>query len=88
MFAPFFNRCLIGFNFVCIFLLSEVPLWAQIDDKPADQPDWVLSYAIMIAFLSLTLFILLRPIKRNETAFSFDEQRANKEEEKKLRGSH
>jgi hypothetical protein len=43
----------------------------------------------MIAFLALTLFILLRPTKRSDSAFTYDELQAQKEENmRKLKGTH
>jgi hypothetical protein len=65
-------------------------LWAQEEAAAENETQvWVLSYAIMTAFLALALLILLRPTKRSDTAFSFDELQAHKEEEmKKLKGTH
>jgi len=85
MFARIFNR----FGAFIVFFFSCIPLWAAEEEKATESPVWVLSYAIMIAFLALTLFILLRPTKRSDSAFSYDEQKAIKEEEiKKIKGTH
>ena len=71
-----------------VLLVTSVPLWAQEETEEETQV-WVLSYALVILFLGLTLAILLRPTKRSDTAFSYDELRAQKEEEmKKIKGSH
>jgi len=65
-----------------------VPLWAQ-DAAADDTQEWVISYAIMILFLILTVLILLRPLKRSDSAFSFDELKAQKDEDmKKIKGTH
>jgi len=82
-----FNRC---WAVVLVLLFSVAPLAAQGDETPKDDTQiWVLSYAIMIGFLTLAVLILVRPTKRNESAFSFDEQKEKKEEEmKKIKGSH
>ena len=73
-----------------IFFFTAVPLWAA--EEAAKEPEtqeWVISYAVMIIFLGLTLLILLRPTKRNDSAFSYDEQKERKEEEmKKIKGGH
>ena len=71
-----------------VLLVTSVPIWAQ-DEAGEETQVWVLSYALMILFLGLTLLVLLRPTKRSDTAFSFDELRAQKEEDlKKIKGSH
>ena len=87
MFARIFNRC---WAVVTALLLTVAPLAAQGDEVPQDDTQiWVLSYAIMIAFLTLAILILVRPTKRNESAFTFDEQREQKEEEmRKIKGTH
>ena len=85
MFARIFNRCWLA---VTAFFFIVAPLWAQ-DGAGQETQEWVISYAIMIAFLGLILLILLRPTKRDDSAFSFDEQQAQKEEEmKKIKGGH
>ena len=71
---------------IIAFLFTITPLWAAEEQEPQA---WVLSYAIMILFLALTLIILLRPVQRSDSAFSDDEQRAQKAEEmKKIKGGH
>ena len=85
MFAHFFHRCWLA---VTVFFFWTVPLWAQ-ESTAADveTQEWVLSYALMLLFLGLTLLILLRPTRRNDSAFSYDELQAQKEEElKKMKG--
>ena len=89
MFARIFHRCWIGLNVFGIFIFTAVPLWAAEEAAEEETQVWVLSYAIMTAFLALALLILLRPTKREDTAFSFDELQAQKEEEmKKIKGTH
>ena len=85
MSAQFFHRCWVT---VTVFLFVAVPSWAT--EAAADETqEWVLSYALMILFLVLTMLILLRPLKRNDSAFSYDELQAQKEEEmKKIKGTH
>ena len=86
MFARFFYRWWLT---VAILFLTALPLWAQEENIPPETQEWVLSYVLIILFLGLTLLILLRPTKRSDSAFSFDEQQAKKEEEmKKIKGSH
>lgn len=81
-----FNWCWLA---ITVLLVTAAPLWAQEAAEEEETQVWVLSFAIMIAFLTLTLFILLRPTRRNDSAFSFDELRAQKEEElKKIKGAH
>ena len=85
MFASFFHRCWLA---VGLFFCMAVPLWAQ-DAATDETQEWVISYAIMILFLILTVLILLRPLKRSDSAFSFDELKAQKDEDmKKLKGTH
>ena len=73
---------------VTFFLFTTVPIWAAEAEADATQ-EWVISYALMILFLALTILILLRPLKRNDSAFSHDELQAQKEEEmKKIKGTH
>ena len=86
MFARMFNRCWLA---VTAFIFPAVPLWAQGESAVPETQEWVLPYAVMLLFLGLILLILLRPTKRDDSAFSFDEQKAQKEEEmKKIKGSH
>jgi len=67
---------------VVVALFTGVPLWAAEESTGATQ-EWVLSYATIILFLTLALLILLRPIQRNDSAFSHDELQAQKDEEMK-----
>ena len=86
MFVRIFNWC---WAVLTILLVTAVPLWAQEEAAEDEVQVWVLSYAIMLVFLGLTLFILLRPTRRRDSAFSYDELREQKEEEmKKIKGSH
>ena len=84
------NRSVHCIYVICVLLMTASPLWAQQKELAVDETQvWVLSYAAMIFFLALTLFILLRPIKREDSAFSFDELKAQKEEEmKRIKGTH
>ena len=85
MFVRIFNWC---WMVITAFLITAGPLWAE-EAEAEETPVWVISYAVMLGFLALTLFILLRPTRRNDSAFSYDEQRAQKEEDmKKIKGSH
>ena len=71
-----------------VFLFTVAPLWAAEEEADGTQ-EWVISYAIMILFLVLTMLILLRPLKRSDSAFSYDEIQAQKDEEmKKIKGTH
>ncbi|MDR3183644.1 MAG: hypothetical protein LBT89_12140 [Planctomycetaceae bacterium] len=70
--------------FVTVMFVTVMPAAAQ---EETTKPDWVLQYVIVCAFLGLTLTILLRPSKRSATAFSTEEQHAQKDEAmKKLKG--
>ena len=85
MLVRIFNWC---WTVMAVFFLTTVPLWAQ-EAEAEEAPVWVISYAIMIGFVTLTLLILLRPIRRSDSAFSYDELQAQKEEDmKKIKGSH
>jgi type VI protein secretion system component VasK len=87
VFVRSFNRCWVA---ATLFFFMAVPLWAEEGGGQAGETQvWVISYFLMILFLGLTLAILLRPVKRDDSAFSFDELKAQKEEEmKKIKGSH
>jgi TRAP-type C4-dicarboxylate transport system permease small subunit len=89
MFVRVFNWC---WAVVLVYCCTAVPLWAAAQEEAptGDEPQiWVISYAILVAFLALSLFILLRPTKRLDSAFSYDELQAQKEEEmKKIKGGH
>ena len=87
MSAHFFYRCWLA---VTVIFLTAVPLWAQAEAAEETEPVWVISFAVVILFLVLTLLILLaRPPKRSDSAFTFDELQAKKEEEmKKIKGGH
>ena len=88
MFTRVFTWCWAA---VMVYLLTAVPLWAAEEAAAVEDEGeiWVLSYALTLGFLGLTLFILLRPTRRSDSAFSYDEMRAQKEEEmKKIKGSH
>jgi len=85
MFMRFFNRCWLA---VCVFFFTTAPLWAQEPTAAdAETQEWVISFAVMLLFLGLTLLILLRRTKREDSAFSYDELQAQKDEEmKKMKG--
>jgi type VI protein secretion system component VasK len=85
MFLRIFNWCWIT---VTALVFMTTPLWAA-EEGGDDTQVWVLPYAIVILFLALTLLILLRPTKRSDSAFSFDELQAQREAEvKNARGGH
>ena len=72
-----------------VFCVTVTPLLAEGPGGEEEPKAWVLSFLIMIAFLALTLLIILRPTKRSDSAFSYDELQEQKEEEmKKLKGAH
>ena len=79
MISQFITRCWLT---VTAFLCTAMPLLAQ--DGAGDETEtWVLQYFLMILFLALALLILLRPTKREDSAFSHDEIQAQKEEDMK-----
>ena len=84
MISQFITRCWLVVG-VCLF--TAMPVWAQ-EGGAGDEPQvWVLQYLIMIFFLALALLILLRPTKREDSAFTYDELKAEKEEDlKKITG--
>ena len=88
----FVRCCYLAGNVIILTLFTTLPIWAQ--EVPAVPPDneaqiWVLPYAIMLLFFALVLGVMLRPTKRSDSAFSYDEQLAQKEEEmKKIKGGH
>ena len=88
----FVRRCCLTGTVLILALFTAMPLWAQ--EIPAVPPEneaqvWVLPYAAMLLFFALVLGIMLRPTKRSDSAFSYDEQLAQKEEEmKKMKGGH
>ena len=85
MISQFITRCWLV---VAVCLFTTVPVWAQGGGGAGDEPQaWVLQYLIMIFFLALALLILLRPTKREDSAFTYDELKAEKEEDlKKITG--
>ena len=86
MLVRMFNRCWLA---VTAFFFTAVPLWAQAQEAAAEPEtqEWVISFAVMIFFLALIMLIMLRQTKRDDSAFSFDEQKAHQEEElKKIKG--
>jgi len=89
MLTRIFNHCRFAAVALCIFFFTTVPVWAQeTKEEEAAEPVWVIAFAVMILFLVLAMAILLRPTKRNDSAFSFDELKAQKEEDmKKLKGT-
>jgi len=73
-----------SFSGVLIFFQ---PLFAFAAGEPTEDPDWVLSYFLVLLFLSLAVVILLRPSKRSDSAFSTEELTAQHEEAmKKMKG--
>lgn len=88
MFTHILNRCRYAFSALYIFFVTTVPVWAAEAEEKEPEPVWVIAFAVMILFLSLVIALLLRPTKRDDSAFSFDELKALKEEEmKKLKGT-
>jgi len=80
MFTRLFRWC---WSVITILVIAAAPLLAQEDVAEDETQTWVISYTVMVLFLALTLFFLLRPNKRSESAFSYDELQAQKEEELK-----
>jgi multisubunit Na+/H+ antiporter MnhB subunit len=76
-----------GGLFPVILFTAASPVWAAEEEAPA-TPDWVISFSVMLLFLSLAIAILLRPTKRPDTAFTADELREQREAEKKKSGHH
>ena len=88
MLTRFFNHCRFAITAICVFFFTAVPVWAKETKEEEAEPVWVVAFAVMTLFLILAMAILLRPAKRDDSAFSFDELRAQKEEDmKKLKGT-
>ena len=86
MFVRIFNWCWVV---VTLFFFMATPLCAEDGSPEGGTQIWVISYFIMILFLGLTLAILLRPTQRDDSAFSYDELKAQREEDmKKIKGAH
>lgn len=56
--------------------------------EAAEEPDWVLSYFLVLLFLSFAVLILLRPSKRSDSAFTTEELAAQHEEAMKKMIGH
>ncbi len=75
------------FSAVCFFCLPVLAFAAE--EEPEKAPEWVLSYALILLFVGLSIVILLRTANRSESTFSQEELDKMKEEEmKKLTGTH
>ncbi len=62
--------------------LFFLPSWVMAADEGA-APEWVLSYALILLFVGLSIVILVRSAKRKDSAFSQDELDKMREEELK-----
>jgi hypothetical protein len=64
------------------------PLWGFGAEGSEEQPDWVLSYSLILLFLGLAVLLLLRPSKRSSSAFTEEELAAQHEEAMKKMMGH
>lgn len=73
---------------ISVFVFLQ-PAFAQ-EEQAAEEkpPEWVLPYILILLFLSLAIIILIRSAKRSDTAFSIEEQTAQKEEAMKKMLGH
>lgn len=75
------------FFFAVLFFFQ--PLFAVADDEKGGQPEWVLSYFLVLLCLGLSVLVLLRPCNRSETAFTQEELDNQKAEDlKKMTEKH
>jgi len=79
-------KCLLSPLFFGIVVFLE-PIFALADDdKP--QPEFVLSYFLLLLFLGLAIMILLRPSLRKDSALTQDEVDAEKAKTAGKKGKH
>ncbi|MDR1963343.1 MAG: hypothetical protein LBQ50_06155 [Planctomycetaceae bacterium] len=84
MLFRFRQTLLVLFFGVFIFFQPFLVFGAEASEE---QPDWVLSYFLILLFLGFAVLILLRPTKRSDSAFSTEELAAQQEEAmKKMKG--
>jgi Na+/proline symporter len=84
MLRHFWKTLLILYCGILIFLQ---PFFVFGAESSKENPDWVLSYFLVLLFLGLAVLILLRPAKRSESAFTRDELTAQQQEAmKKMKG--
>ena len=69
---PQFRRLLDFLCFGMILLMEPVVVWAAKGEEKK-EPEWVLSYVLLLLFLGLAILILLRPGKRKDTALTQEE---------------
>ena len=68
---------------LCVWLTPAIVFAAAEKTK---EPEWVLSYFLVLLFLFLSIFILCRPTKRADTALTQEEQDTEKAEKQKKSG--
>jgi hypothetical protein len=80
-----FRNTLVTLFFGVLFFFQ--PLYGFGAESSEEQPDWVLSYFLILLFLGFSVLILLRPSKRTDSAFTPEELAAQHEENmKKIMG--
>lgn len=74
------NRLLAIAWSLIFFFAACGPLGAQEVEKEDTEPIWVISWAIFYLFLALTIILLSRPTKRQETLLNEEETKKYLEE--------
>ena len=64
------RRLLDSLCFGAVLFIEPVVAFAQDEQK---EPEWVLSYVLLLLFLGLAVLILLRPSKRTDSALTQEE---------------
>jgi hypothetical protein len=73
--------------FFCVLFFFQ-PVLVFGAEASEEEPDWVLSYFLVLLFLSFAILILLRPTKRSDSAFTTEELAAQHEEAMKKMLGH
>jgi hypothetical protein len=81
-----FRNTLLTLFFGVLFFFQ--PFWVFGAEASEEQPDWVLSYFLILLFLGFSVLILLRPSKRADSAFTTEELAAQHEEAMKKMMGH
>jgi hypothetical protein len=84
MLRPFWKTGLILYFGILVYFQPFLVFGATGSEE---NPDWVLSYSLVLLFLGFAVLILLRPSKRSDSTFTAGELAAQQEEAmKKIKG--
>ncbi|MDR2439979.1 MAG: hypothetical protein LBE12_11490 [Planctomycetaceae bacterium] len=81
-----FRNTLLTLIFGVLFFFQ--PIFCFGAEASEEAPDWVLSYFLVLLFLSFAILVLLRPTKRSDSAFTVEELAAQQEEAMKKMLGH